>query len=45
MVAHINFAVDDDLADHAKDIKDERDLSWPEFLELAVEMMERSDVK
>lgn len=36
MVTHINFAVDDDLAERAKRVKGDRDLSWPEFLEVAV---------
>lgn len=45
MVTYINFAVDDELADRAKDVKDERGLSWPEFLELATEMMEAKDVE
>lgn len=40
MVTHINFAVDDETAERAKEIKDERDLSWPEFLEVAIEELE-----
>lgn len=40
MVTHINFAVDDDLADKAKAIKEEENLSWPEFLEQATEELE-----
>jgi len=42
MVTHINFAVDDGLADQARTLKDENDLSWPEFLALSVEMLEQS---
>jgi len=40
MVTHISFAADDDVAEQAKQIKDERGLSWPEFLELATEELE-----
>lgn len=40
MVKHINFAVDDDLAERAKSTKDELDLSWPEFLEEATSELE-----
>lgn len=40
MVTHINFAVDDETAQRAKDIKDDKDLSWPEFLEVATEELE-----
>lgn len=40
MVTHINFAVEDSTAEEAKDMKDRRDLSWPEFLETAVEEMD-----
>lgn len=40
MVTHISFAADDDTAERAKQLKEERDLSWPEFLEAATEAME-----
>jgi len=40
MVSHIHFTVDDDVADRAKRVKDERGLSWPEFLEEATEVLE-----
>jgi len=41
MVTHISFAADDETAQRAKEIKDERGLSWPEFLEVATEELER----
>lgn len=40
MVSHISFAVDDATAERAKQIKAEKDISWPEFLEAAVEELE-----
>jgi hypothetical protein len=42
VVTHINFAVDDALADQARTLKDENDLSWPEFLALSVETLEQA---
>lgn len=43
MVTHISFAVDDDLAERAREIKAERDLSWPEYFEAATgELAERT---
>lgn len=36
MVSHINFAVDDSLAERARKIKRANDWSWAEFLEHAV---------
>lgn len=38
MVKHINFAVDDDLADDAKAIKKYNDLSWERFTAEAIEL-------
>lgn len=40
MVSHIHITVDDDLAEDAKQIKDSRGMSWPEFLEAATEEMD-----
>jgi len=39
MVSHIHITVEDDLAEQAKTIKDEKEMSWPEFLEAATEEM------
>lgn len=41
MVTHINFAVEDDLAERAKEIKNARDWSWPVYFEHATENFER----
>jgi len=43
MVSHINFAVDDDLAERGRDVKDERDWTWEELFEHAVEEFEYGD--
>ncbi len=43
MVSHINFAVDDDLADRARAVKDARGWSWAELMEHAVEEFENKD--
>jgi hypothetical protein len=43
MVTHINFAVDDAVAERAREIKEEKDLSWPEFLEVATEEMSNGE--
>ena len=40
MVSHIHITVDDQLADDAKEIKESRNMSWPEFLEAATEEMD-----
>jgi len=40
MVSHIHITVDDQLAKDAKQIKESRNLSWPEFLEAATEEMD-----
>lgn len=40
MVKHINVAVDDDVFDRAKEIKEQRHWSWPEFFEQATERFE-----
>ena len=37
MVSHINFAVDDDLADRGRKVKDSNDWTWEEFFAAAVE--------
>lgn len=43
MVTHIRIAVDDELGDRAKAVKNERSLSWREFLEVATEELEEND--
>lgn len=40
MVSHINIAVNDDLAERARAVKAEQNLTWEEFIEAAVEHME-----
>jgi len=40
MVSHIHFTVDDSVAEEAKRVKDNNDLSWPEFLEAATEALD-----
>lgn len=40
MVTHINFAVEDDVAERARTIKNENDWSWPQFFEESVEQFE-----
>lgn len=39
MVSHIHITVDDDVAQKAKQLKDTRNMSWPEFLKAATEEM------
>lgn len=36
MVTHINVAVDDGLADRAREVKDNRGWTWEKFFEAAV---------
>lgn len=43
MVSHINFAVDDDLADRAREIKEEQDWTWQEFFQQAVSEFENGN--
>jgi hypothetical protein len=43
MVSHINFAVDDDLAERARELKAEREWTWEELFEAAVEEFEHGD--
>lgn len=43
MVSHINFAVDDDLADRGRAVKREKDWTWEELFEAAVEEFENGD--
>jgi hypothetical protein len=43
MVSHINFAVDDDLADRARDVKDAHGWTWEELFAEAVEEFEDGD--
>lgn len=40
MVKHISFAVSDELHDRATNVKDDRDMSWSDFLEAATEELE-----
>lgn len=43
MVSHINFAVDDDLAERAREVKSQQDLTWKEFFEQAVSEIENGN--
>lgn len=43
MVSHINFAVDDDLAERARDVKDAHGWTWEELFENAVKEFEDGD--
>jgi len=43
MVTHINFAVDDELADRGRAVKEARGWSWQEFYENAVEEFENGN--
>jgi len=40
MVSHINFAVDDDLAQRGRDVKDSHGWTWEELFANAVEEFE-----
>ncbi len=40
MVTTLNITLDDTVADRARDVKDERDLTWPEFVEAATDALE-----
>jgi len=40
MVTHINIAVDDDLAERAKQAKNERGWTWGQFIEAATDEFE-----
>lgn len=40
MVSHIHFTVEDDTAEQAKRVKNDLDLSWPQFLEAATEKLD-----
>ncbi|WP_157575373.1 HNH endonuclease signature motif containing protein [Haloferax sp. Q22] len=41
MVKQINFHVDDDVFDKADQVKEDQDLTWPEFLEKAADELEK----
>lgn len=43
MVSHINFAVDDDLADRGRAVKEAHGWTWEELFEAAVEEFENGD--
>jgi hypothetical protein len=43
MVSHINFAVDDELADRARTVKEAHDWTWEELFAAAVEEFENGD--
>ena len=43
MVSHINFAVDDDLAERARDVKDRNGWTWEELFAEAVKEFENGD--
>jgi len=40
MVTHISFAADDDVVERARELKERRGLSWPEYFEVATEELE-----
>lgn len=44
MVTNLNITLDDDVADDARDVKNELGLTWPEFIEEATDALdERND--
>lgn len=43
MVSHINFAVDDDLADRGREVKEQHGWTWEELFEHAVEEFENGN--
>jgi len=43
MVSHINFAVDDELAERGRAVKDEHDWTWEELFAAAVQEFECGD--
>ena len=42
MVSHVSAAVDDAVYERAKQVKDDRNLSWSEFIAVATEELERA---
>lgn len=40
MVSHINIAVEDELKERAKQIKNDQNMTWEQFMENAVEHFE-----
>lgn len=40
MVTHINFPVEDDMAERARAVKEETGWSWPQYFEEATERFE-----
>jgi len=45
MVKQINFHVDDDIYDKADQVKEDQDLTWPEFLEKAADQLENTQAE
>lgn len=43
MVSHINFAVDDELAERGRAVKQAHDWTWEELFEAAVEEFEHGN--
>lgn len=43
MVSHINIAVDDDLAERARQVKNKQGWTWEEFFKAATEEFENGD--
>lgn len=43
MVSHINFAVDDELAERARLVKDSHGWTWEQFFAAATEEFENGD--
>lgn len=40
MVTTLNITLDDNVADRARRVKDQQDLTWPEYVEAAAEALD-----
>lgn len=43
MVTTLNITLDDDVAERARNVKDDRGLTWAEYVEAAADALEDSD--
>ncbi|WP_281381298.1 hypothetical protein [Halobellus ruber] len=43
MVTTLNITLDDDVAERARRVKDDRGLTWAEYVEVAAEALEDND--
>lgn len=43
MVSHIQTSIDDEVADRVREVKDEKGLTWAEFLEEAAKQMDEEN--